>query len=268
VYDYGARFYDPVIGRFNTIDPLSEKFDLLSPYNYVANNPVMLNDPTGKDWAITFDVDKQGVGHYHILFTGAVVDNTSKKNGRANELARSIKSQFEKLFTVNEKQGENGAAGFTVDAKAEINVYDDAQSIGYKETLFNIKDRTDDDFKSDNPKASIVGIALDGKQISINEKYVGELIDGSNTKTLVHEIGHTGGLKHPKMDYGLHWGGLNGYKNRYLPGTTAHLGETNNFMNQGKNPAPTGPTRDQMYRIYNLYRSGKLNNGDINAVSQ
>lgn len=244
---------------------MAEKFIPLSPYSYVADNPIMLNDSTGKDWYITFEANKAGVRHYHILFTGAVVDNPSKHNGRADELAKSIKTMFEKLFNVNEKQGENGAAGFTVDAKAVINVYDDAKSIGYKETLFSIKDRTDEGFGGSQ---NTVGIAVNGKQISINENYVDGLIGVKYAKTLVHEIGHTGGLKHPKMDYRLYWGGIDGYEKKYFPGPTAHLSETLNFMNQGNNATPTGPTRDQMYRIYNLYRSGKLNSSDINPVYQ
>ena len=49
-YDYGARQYNSLLGRWDRIDPLCEKYYSVSPYAYCANNPILLIDPDGCDW--------------------------------------------------------------------------------------------------------------------------------------------------------------------------------------------------------------------------
>ena len=48
MYDFSARYLQPKLGRFTTIDPLAEKYPHLSPYAYCNCNPVNFVDPDGK----------------------------------------------------------------------------------------------------------------------------------------------------------------------------------------------------------------------------
>ena len=71
-YDYAARYMDPAIGRFMSVDPLAEEHYSISPYTYVLNNPLRFIDPFGMDVWTTNDSDqiKQFLTHLQSVSTG------------------------------------------------------------------------------------------------------------------------------------------------------------------------------------------------------
>ena len=63
-YDYGARQHDPILARWDRIDPLCEKYYSTSPYSYCENNPVRFIDPDGR--APRIYIDGTGLGHAFV----------------------------------------------------------------------------------------------------------------------------------------------------------------------------------------------------------
>ncbi len=253
-YDYGARNYDPQIGRWTTLDPMSGKFVGLSPFSYNADNPVLLSDPNGKDWTLSLTRNENGSWTVNINFKGQVLNSSDNKNVDTKGLANSIKEQFESVFTAAFAKDGDGPA-ITVNATADISVIDDKKDLAKDATLFEVRNSDDPNFQTDDPSTRVVGMAVNGKEILLNEADVGSFIDNSNTKTLPHEIGHTGGLRHPADD-----------ESKLVGPTVPYNRNPSNFMNQGtqflypySNSNFTGVTKGQVLRIYSLYMNDYLN---------
>ena len=68
--DYGFRIYDPRLGKFLSVDPISGKFPFYSPYHFAGNSPIMCLDMDGaEDVSYLYKQNKEGGGYTKIATT-------------------------------------------------------------------------------------------------------------------------------------------------------------------------------------------------------
>jgi RHS repeat-associated protein len=121
-YNYGARFYDPRVARFLSLDPQQKKFPGRTPYLYAGNNPALYVDVNGEEEGFLEDDGKRGVNDGFCVggdpFTGGGVcyDLKGEMIGMANAAAEG----YERAMIMVSGWALTMEAGAVVGAKAVL----------------------------------------------------------------------------------------------------------------------------------------------------
>ena len=154
-YDYGARHYDAMIGRWHTVDPSAAKYYRWGPYVYCKNSPVNRIDLDGKD---DYTINSAG-----RLFRTVVEGSTSDR-------LMSTRSGVEPV-TVNDKELLSGMYVMQDGKSGGLETYYSTSSLEDAAAVFKFgADNTSVEWKLDvyndkGDKTAIIGTS--GKEGSV-----------------------------------------------------------------------------------------------------
>ena len=191
--NYKYRGYDPRIGRFSQIDPLSAKYPYNSSYAFSENRVIDGVDLEGLEWSKSTWVDETGMTHIKLTvrvnMTMDVHQLEFSNAGFKAQYLKGVSNNFAEYF----------------------NVFDPEINVQYSgELIFDENASINGNFTNSNPPREDGGLRVTGISTS-PENFSADIDEWNNeepmllrpsksSNTTIHEILHTGGLDHPVGD--------------------------------------------------------------------
>ncbi|MFP9117682.1 RHS repeat-associated core domain-containing protein [Flavobacterium sp. RNTU_13] len=103
-YYYSARYYDPKLSIFISVDPLAEKYPSWSPYNFCMNNPIYFIDPDERE------VKKpplRGTKEFNSFVKDIVNKNSSSVNWSYKDGTWRYDAKKQSWIRIDETKGNN-----------------------------------------------------------------------------------------------------------------------------------------------------------------
>jgi len=204
--NYKARIYDPRIGKFLSIDPLTRSYPMLTPYQFASNTPIQAIDIDGLE-AYKKTTTDPNTGKTLIEITIDIKvkkSSTTITDAEAISYAGNIISQLGTTFSGQVDENTEvivkaSILNLNVDDNNQV-ILDDFETDGafyldfvdiveYEGDASNVAGKADD---IGNPTVNRFQVRV----TSITDPSLNRG-SGSITRTGTHEIGHGLGLYHP-----------------------------------------------------------------------